>query len=54
MAEYGVDYLRRLKAAVEDFEVAFEAWMDTQVEGDHMGSRGLFPTVWAKEDANPV
>lgn len=54
MAEYGVDYLRRLKAAVEDFEVAFEAWMDTQVEGDHMGSRGMFPTVWAKEDANPV
>ena len=33
MAEYSVDYLKRLRAAIEDFEVAFEEWMDTPVEG---------------------
>ncbi|UUE19391.1 TIGR02391 family protein [Microbacterium sp. J1-1] len=49
MTAYGADYLRRLMAAVEDFEQAFEAWMETQVESDHMSSRGLFPTVWAKD-----
>ena len=52
MADYSIDYLKRLKAAIEDFEGAFEAWMATQVEGDHMESRGLFPTVWSKEDAD--
>lgn len=36
MAVYSADYLRRLLAAVEDFERAFEAWMVTQVESDHM------------------
>jgi hypothetical protein len=54
VAEYSVDYLKRLKAAIEDFEVAFEEWMGTQVEGDLMGSRGVFPTVWAKDDADSV
>lgn len=49
MSQYGVDYLQRLRAAVEKFEEAFNAWMDTQVESDHMSSRGLFPTVWTKE-----
>lgn len=49
MSEYGADYLRRLHTVVEQFESAFDAWMDTQVESDHMSSRGLFPTVWAKE-----
>lgn len=32
MTTYSVDYLRRLFAAVEDFEAAFEAWMTTQVD----------------------
>jgi len=49
MAVYSADYLRRLLAAVEDFERAFEAWMITQVESDHMSSRGLMPTVWTKD-----
>ena len=54
MAQYSVDYLKRLKVAIEDFEVAFEAWMGTQVEGNHMDSRGMFPTVWPKPDADPA
>ncbi len=49
MARYSADYLKRLLAAVEDFERAFEAWIHTQVESDHMNSRGLFPTVWTKD-----
>ena len=49
MAVYSADYLRRLLAAVENFERAFEAWMVTQVESDHMSSRGLMPTVWTKD-----
>lgn len=54
MAEYSVDYLTRLDSWVDDFECAFEAWMDTQVESDHLTARGLFPTVWPKQDADPV
>lgn len=53
MSQYGVDYLQRLRAAVEKFEGAFNAWMDTQVESDHMSSRGLLPTVWTKEGQDP-
>lgn len=49
MSQYGVDYLRRLRAAVEAFEEVFNAWMGTQVESDHMSARGLLPTVWTKE-----
>lgn len=49
MPKYGADYLRRLIDAVIAFEKAFERWMDSQVESDHMSARGLFPTVWAKE-----
>ncbi|QDO89448.1 hypothetical protein FNH13_14835 [Ornithinimicrobium ciconiae] len=49
MANYSVDYLKRLNACVIDFESAFETWMDTQVETDHLSSRGLFPTVWTKD-----
>lgn len=45
MAAYGVDYLRRLQMAVEEFETAFERWMETQVERDHLDARGLLPTV---------
>jgi hypothetical protein len=49
VATYSVDYLRRLLTAVEEFELAFEAWMQTQVESEHMSSRGLLPTVWPKD-----
>lgn len=54
MADYSIDYLNRLKVAIDDFADAFDAWMETQVESDHMGSRGMFPTVWAKQDADPI
>lgn len=54
MADYGVDYLNRLMAAVERFEAAFEDWMSTQVESDHSEARGLFPTVWPRDDADPA
>lgn len=54
MTGYASDYLRRLLDAVGDFERAFEAWMETQVESDHLSARGLFPTVWSKEDADEV
>lgn len=47
--EYSEDYLRKLRDAVERFEEAFAAWMATQVESDHMSSRGLFPTVWTDD-----
>lgn len=53
MSSYSVEYLTRLLKAVEDFEGAFDAWMATQVESDHLSSRGLFPTVWTDEDAEP-
>lgn len=49
MATYSVDYLKRLLNAVEEFEQAFEGWMGTQVESDHLNSRGLLPTVWPKD-----
>lgn len=49
MAKYGPDYLNRLIDAVVAFEKAFNKWMETQVESDHMAARGLFPTVWARE-----
>lgn len=50
MSEYGADYLRRLREAVEKFEEAFDAWMATQVESNHLAARGLMPTVWTKDD----
>ena len=53
MADYSVDYLRRLRAAVEEFETAFEAWAATQNELSHLEARGLFPTVSTKQDADP-
>ena len=49
MAIQNADYLRRLLSAVGEFERAFDRWMETQVESDHMRARGLFPTVWAKD-----
>jgi hypothetical protein len=56
MVSYGLDYLNRLLSAVGRFELAFEQWMETQVESDHTTSRGLLPTVWVKEgqDENEV
>lgn len=54
MTTYSVDYLQRLKSAVLEFEQAFNAWMETQEESDLATSRGLFPTVWAKEGADPT
>lgn len=54
MATYSVDYLKRLHLAIEEFERDFEAWMETQVESDHMSSRGLFPTVWADDGQDPA
>jgi hypothetical protein len=54
MATYSADYLRRLLAAVEDFERAFESWLETQVEGDHVSSRGMFPTVWPRDGVTPA
>jgi hypothetical protein len=54
MADYSADYLERLLQSLEDFEDAFERWMETQVESDHLTSRGLFPTAWTKDDADPA
>lgn len=54
LSQYSEDYLRRLLEAVQRFEAAFEAWMATQVESDHMSARGLMPTVWAKEEQDPT
>lgn len=45
-----MDYLRRLRAAVEDFTEVFEEWMRTQVESDMATSRGLLPTVWTDDE----
>ena len=49
LSDYSEDYLRRLQEAIQRFENAFEAWMETQQESDHLSSRGLFPTVWTKD-----
>lgn len=54
MAKYGQEYLRRLIDAVAAFEKAFDAWMETQVESDHMSARGLFPTVWTRDGEDEV
>lgn len=54
MATYGVEYLELLVVAVEEFESAFESWLETQVEGDHMSSRGSLPTVWPREGVDPA
>lgn len=46
---YSVDYLQRLLKAIDEYEIRFNDWMSTQVESDHMQSRGMLPTVWRKE-----
>lgn len=53
VADYSVDYLHRLREAVERFEAAFEEWLTTQHVSTHMEARGLRPTVWTLEDADP-
>ncbi|QAV71555.1 hypothetical protein ESZ53_04380 [Salinibacterium sp. UTAS2018] len=53
MSEYGEDYLRRPREAVQCFETAFDTWMKTQQESNHMSSRGLLPTVWTKDNQDP-
>ncbi|SDE04094.1 TIGR02391 family protein [Glycomyces harbinensis] len=45
MPTYGADYLRRLDAAVAEFQTAFNAWMTTQVEIGFQPPYGLRPTV---------
>src|SRR5690606_15247285 len=49
MTTYGAEYLNRLLDAVTGFQSAFDAWMTTQVESDHLSARGLFPTAWTRE-----
>ncbi|WP_369268649.1 TIGR02391 family protein [Streptomyces sp. R11] len=49
MATYSAGYLKRLLAAVERFEGLFGRWTETQVESDHIQSRGVFPTVRARD-----
>lgn len=52
MTEYSVEYLKRLRDSVTEFESAFNAWMATQVEKDGLSYSGLMPTVWTKEEAD--
>jgi len=40
VATHSAEYLRRLLSAVEGFERAFEEWMTTQIESDHVGGPG--------------
>lgn len=53
MAAYSADYLQRLRLAVEEFEVVFDAWMQTQVEITHLEARGIFPTAAPRDGADP-
>lgn len=50
---YGTDYLSKLRQAVERFEAAFNAWLETQIEYDHIATRGLLPTVAQEDDQDP-
>lgn len=46
---YTADYIERLIAAVDTFAAAFDRWMATQDEVDHLIGRGMLPTVSEKE-----
>lgn len=46
---YSTEYLSRLLDAIGGFQEAFDAWMATQEESDHLSARGLFPTAWTRE-----
>lgn len=52
MPKYATTYLDLLRSSVQEFETAFDKWMETQVESDHTSSRGLFPTVWPKDNVD--
>ena len=52
VSDYSVDYLRRLKSAVHEFERAFDAWAESQHQLSHVEARGLLPTVRTKKDAD--
>lgn len=54
MPNYSVDFLKRLRDAIDAFMTAFDDWMTTQVESNHLESRGLLPTVWAAEGQDPA
>lgn len=54
MATYSADYLRRLQVTIDEFAGAFDSWLETQVESDHLSSRGLMPTVWPREGASVI
>jgi hypothetical protein len=49
MPNYSVDFLKRLRDAIDAFMTAFDGWMTAQVESSHLESRGLLPTVWVAE-----
>jgi hypothetical protein len=49
MPKYGADYLRRLDAAVTEFQTAFDAWMTTQEEIGFQPPHGYLPTVQTKK-----
>lgn len=53
MARYNADYLRRLRAAVDEFDIAFEKWAATQEESDIGSTRGFFPTARTKDGQDP-
>lgn len=52
MTTYSAEYVDRLQQSVDRFEIAFDRWMGTQTESDHWASRGLYPTVQRKADAD--
>lgn len=52
MTAPSADYLRRLLDAVDAFMAAFDDWMNTQHESDHILSRGLLPTVSQRSDVD--
>lgn len=54
MTDYSADYLKRLITALDGFQSAFDAWMETQSETDRSFMPGLLPTVFTKEGTDPA
>lgn len=52
--QYTPEYLAALRAGVERFERAFEAWMETQQETDSTFMPGVVPRVFTREDVDPT
>lgn len=52
--QYTPEYLAALRAGVERFESAFEAWMETQQETDSTFMPGLVPRVFTRKGADPT